>query len=120
MGEPEMTRTNESFSLRDGGTVTVGSDGTVDYDPSPPDPWQGYDKGDYLKPDEPIFTTLAIGEEGDPDPLEEPIVTTLAIGEENDPDPLPEDGKPPIDGWNPYDDLFVPAWPPHVYDPMIG
>lgn len=117
-----MTQTNESYSLRLGGTVTVGSDGTVTYDPSPPDPdhGRGYDMGGKLQPDEPIYTTLALGEEGDPDPLDEPIVTTLAIGEENDPDPLPEGGKFPFDGWNPYDDLFVPAWPPAVYDPMIG
>jgi hypothetical protein len=43
-------------------------------------------------PKEPVFTTLAVGEEGDseprPDPVhlpEEPVFTTLALGEEGDP-----------------------------------
>ena len=47
--------------------------------------------------DEPMFTTLAVGEEGDPDPYpdpahhlpEEPVFTTMAVGEEGDPDPYP-------------------------------
>ncbi len=41
--------------------------------------------------DEPMFTTLAVGEEGDPDPYPdpaglpaEPVFTTLAVGEESD------------------------------------
>jgi hypothetical protein len=47
--------------------------------------------------EEPVFTTLAVGEEGDPDPLpepigspEEPVFTTLAVGEE---------GGEPEPGW---------------------
>ena len=41
-----------------------------------------------------MFTTIAVGEEGDPDPLpepvglpEEPALTTLAVGEEGDAGP---------------------------------
>ncbi len=72
-------------------------------------------------PEEPILTTLALGEEGDPDPCPpvwepgEPVATTMAIGEEGDPDPDPcfpvcepvattmavgEEGDPDMDLWS--------------------
>jgi hypothetical protein len=48
--------------------------------------------------EEPVFTTMAVGEEGDPDfhpdPVvhrpEEPVYTTMAVGEEGEPDPRPD------------------------------
>ncbi|MBD0274256.1 MAG: hypothetical protein ICV73_20285 [Acetobacteraceae bacterium] len=43
-------------------------------------------------PEEPIFTTMAVGEEGNPDLVpesvsfpEDPVFTTMAVGEEGDP-----------------------------------
>ena len=50
-----------------------------------------------------VFTTLAVGEEGDPDldpepvgsPEAAPIYTTMAVGEEGDPELLPEPAHPP-------------------------
>ncbi len=44
-------------------------------------------------PEEPVLTTMALGEEGDPDPClpvwspDDPVMTTMALGEEGDPDP---------------------------------
>jgi hypothetical protein len=61
-------------------------------DPATRDLWWGNHRHrSDPRDDEPIYTTLAIGEEGDPDPLPKPDhpITTLAIGEEGDPDPLP-------------------------------
>jgi hypothetical protein len=40
-------------------------------------------------PEEPVFTTMALGEEGDPDPAGPGEVTTMALGEEGDTDPYP-------------------------------
>ena len=68
------------------------------------------------EPEEPIFTTLAIGEEGDPDPYPDPVVspddpvfTTLAVGEEGgggEPEwpsfttlAIGEEGDPGTDPW---------------------
>jgi hypothetical protein len=50
-----------------------------------------------------VFTTLAVGEEGDPDldpepvgpPEAAPIYTTMAVGEEGDPELLAEPAHPP-------------------------
>jgi hypothetical protein len=61
-----------------------------------PIPWWGNRRPrDDFRDDDPIYTTLAVGEEGDPDPLPKPDypITTLAIGEEGDPDPLPRSVK---------------------------
>lgn len=82
-------------------------------------PAAGGANGTTPDPDEPIFTTLAIGEEGDPDPDSGTVAlppassedggtyTTLAIGEEGDSASMPttlatgeegDDGSPPEDG----------------------
>ena len=64
-------------------------------------PVAGGGNGTNPDPDEPVFTTLAIGEEGDPDPASGTIArphnptgnggtfTTLALGEEGDPASVP-------------------------------
>jgi hypothetical protein len=79
---------------------------------------QGSNKGKPI-PEEPVFTTMALGEEGDmdidPDPsipvwgCDEPVMTTMALGEEGDPDPtwpgevttmaLGEEGDMDMDLW---------------------
>ncbi len=57
-----------------------------------------HERHDARERDEPVFTTMAVGEEGDPgshpDPVRpppgQPNYTTMAVGEEGDPDPFPE------------------------------
>ncbi len=43
------------------------------------------EEGDDVEPDDGFATTAAIGEEGNPG-FEEPVATTAALGEEGDPD----------------------------------
>jgi hypothetical protein len=56
----------------------------------------GNHHGRPVSDEEPVFTTLALGEEGDPDPTWPGEVTTMALGEEGDTDP----------------DLCLPVWAP--------
>jgi hypothetical protein len=62
-----------------------------------------HERHDARERDEPVFTTMAVGEEGDPDshpdpvhlPPGEPVFTTMAVGEEGDPDSHPDPVRPP-------------------------
>jgi hypothetical protein len=64
------------------------------------------------------------GEAGNKPPFEEPIFTTLAIGEEGDPDPLPDDVKisplPDDDGWERNLDDLTPIDLGIYYDTPVG